>query len=299
MRRSAALRGRGPTGFTFASAKDEQSQAALQELSGRMERFYNSPLSTAYFDCAEEANENWDALDYHRAIREQVTQGAGVLDLGCGSAHAFRNMRSRGISYTGVDWSARQIEENERRFAGSDAMFVAASLYDTKLPEATFDFVLSTYVIEHLVWPHIFLSEMARLIRPGGVGFVLAPEYRRFGRMPSLDYGAPIAPLKMKLKRGMVFSAARHAWRRYYSYPRLLREEYPADTCPFLINLRPTCLAGVYFPDNDAVYCVDSREVLRELEGLGMADVTGEVLDAESDTTQTRGDTCFVAVRKL
>jgi ubiquinone/menaquinone biosynthesis C-methylase UbiE len=283
----------------LASAKDESSQGALQQLSKLMERFYNSESSASYFACAERVNEDWDALEYHQLIREQIAPGMSVLDLGCGSAHAFHNIRARGVSYAGVDWSARQIEENRRRFAGTDAEFVAASLYHTGLPDEGFDCVFSTYVIEHLVWPHQFLSEMIRLLRPGGTAIVLGPEFRRFGRMPSLYYGRPIAPLKEKLRRAQIRSATRHAWMRYHSYPRLLNTRYPADAFPFLINLRPTCLMGKYFPDNDAVYCVDTNEVNRELRELGAEDITSDVLGPKGPTRRSRAQTCFVAVRKL
>jgi ubiquinone/menaquinone biosynthesis C-methylase UbiE len=283
----------------LASAKDERSQGSLQQLSERMERFYNSESSASYFQCAERINEDWDVLEYHQLIREQITPGANVLDLGCGSGHAFRNIRARGFSYIGVDWSARQIEENRRQFSGTDAEFVAASLYRTGLPDEAFDFVFSTYVIEHLVWPHRFLSEMIRLLRPEGTAVILGPEFRRFGRMPSLYYGRPIAPLKQKLKRAQVRSATRHAWMKYHTYPRLLNTRYPADAFPFLINLRPTCLMGEYFPDNDAVYCVDTSEVSRELRELGAEDMTSDVLGPNDPARWSRAHTCFVAVRKL
>jgi ubiquinone/menaquinone biosynthesis C-methylase UbiE len=136
--------------LALASAEGERASGALQQLSKVMERF--SILDRV---CrASGVPSAWpgsDALEDHQLIRDVITPGTNVLDLGCGSAHAFHNMRARGVSYVGVDWSARQIEENRRRFAGADAEFVSASLYRTGLPGEGFDCVFSTYVIEHLV----------------------------------------------------------------------------------------------------------------------------------------------------
>jgi ubiquinone/menaquinone biosynthesis C-methylase UbiE len=264
-----------------------------------MEQFYNSESSTVYFRRAEAVNENWERLPYHRLIRDQIRPRMEVLDLGCGSAHAARNLQDLNIRYTGVDWSTTQIAATKQRFTRRDVTFIAAPLYSTGLPTAAFDFVFSTYVIEHLVWPHRFLAEMVRLLRPGGTAIVLAPEFRAFGRMPSLYYGLPIAPLREKLRRGRLISAVRHSWMKYIMYPRLIRTAYAPDEFPFLINLIPTCLVGEYYPDNDATYCVSTSEIRSELLSLQTEDITDEIMRSSAVDLKHDQLTCFVAVRKF
>jgi ubiquinone/menaquinone biosynthesis C-methylase UbiE len=270
-------------------------------LSTALQTFYNSDVARSYFGLAEEANADEAAYSFHRRIIDAMSAGDAVVDLGCGSAHMMKEIGPSRVTYTGVDWSAQQVRSNEERYAGYQAVFRAASLYSTGLPSASFDVVFSTYVIEHLVWPHLFLREMMRLLRTGGTGVVLAPEFRTFGRIPSLDYGAPIAPLKEKIARRQIRSVARHAWRRYVVFPRAIRNHFPRQRFPFLINCAPTCLSGRYYSDNDAVYFVDSREIREELTRLGAVDITSELmtppprrLDRERSV-----DTCFVAVRKV
>jgi SAM-dependent methyltransferase len=283
---------------TFVSAKHKTAQPALERLNDALISFYNSEVDTEYFECAEAANRDWNSLPYHRIIRQQARPGLRVLDLGCGSAHALQNLQGRGVSYIGVDWSARQVEINRDGSRGLDAEFRTASLYDTGLPDASFDLVFSTYVIEHLVWPHRFLAEAMRLARHDGTVIILGPHFRPFGHMPSLFYGLPVAPLREKLRKGALVSAARHAWTKYVTYPRLLRAEFPPGSFPFLINLAPTCLLGRYYADNDAVYWVSADEVLDELVSLGGTDVTPELLWSSELDRRPDPRTCFVAVRK-
>jgi ubiquinone/menaquinone biosynthesis C-methylase UbiE len=280
---------------------DPDSQQRLEELSTALRAFYNSDAAQSYFGLAEEANTGEAAYGFHRRIIASMSAGDTVVDLGCGSAHILSEIGPSRVTYTGVDWSAQQMRANEERFANYPAVFRAASLYATGLPSASFDVVFSTYVIEHLVWPHLFLREMVRLLRPGGTGVVLAPEFRIFGRIPSLDYGAPVAPLKEKIARRQMRSAARHAWRRYVVLPRTIGTHFPRERFPFLINCAPTCLSGRYYSDNDAVYFVDSREIREELTRLGAVDIVAEVMPRlPSGMGRKRSvDTCFVAVRKV
>jgi SAM-dependent methyltransferase len=255
------------------SATDPAATAALQALNGRLAAYYHRPAIHAYHRMANDANQVWSRPNYQRLIAELAEPGMSVIDMGCGSGHAFRNLQERGVRYLGIDWSAAQMDENARAF-GTGPLFVARSLYDTGLPPSGCDLCFSLYVLEHLVWPHLLLREMVRLTRPGGLMAILCPAFRPRGRIPSLRYGKVVAPLKEKLRRGLWVDAARHLYLRTVHYPWAIRRQYPRERFPFLINPEPSCLEGAYYADNDAVYLVDREEVSDELARQGAADCT-------------------------
>jgi SAM-dependent methyltransferase len=276
----------------LSSATDVGALSDLQLLSCRLASYYQAPEMDGYFRLAHSINADWSQNRFHRQIMRLCTPGMSIVDLGCGSAHAYDNLGGLGIHYVGVDWSGEQIERNRARF-GEKAAFVTASLYDTGLEGGQFDLVMSLFTLEHLVFPHLFLHEAVRLARPGGLIVILCPSFRPYGRIPSLDFGGEVAPLRKKLAGGHARDALRHFFLRNLYYPWVLKRRYPRDRYPFLINLEPSCLRGVYYPDNDAVYFVDRDEVIRELSQLG-AGPDPEIGDQQSK----RGSTCLVVVRR-
>jgi ubiquinone/menaquinone biosynthesis C-methylase UbiE len=279
----------------LVSSTDVAAQSALIDLDRRMSAYYARSSIAEYYDQAHRANAKWQPGTHHWILLEQVKKGMAIVDLGCGSAHAFDNLQGIRPFYTGVDWSEEQIKKNTTRF-GDVAKFVASSLYDTGLPSDDYDLAFSFYVLEHLTWPHRFLREMVRITKPGGLIIIECPHFRPKGRIPSLRYGRRILPLKKKIQSGFLVDGFRHFYDRNIRYPRILRRRYPKAKYPFLINLDPSCLHGEFYPDNDAVYFVDREEVLAELASAGASDATAEIMAGSG--LEADMEPCFVAVRK-
>lgn len=101
-----------------------------------------------------------------------------VLDVGIGTGeHSIalaRALRSRGmcdLSVYGVDVSKRMLEIATEKLAEEQVGFqgVLADGQDLPMPSASFDVVSAAHVIEHARSPLKFMSEMERVLRPGGI----------------------------------------------------------------------------------------------------------------------------------
>lgn len=255
----------------LVSSTDIEVQPALQRLDTELETFYNRADIREYYAFAHGQNRVWNNDSPHALLWELCKPGDRVLDVGCGSAHAADNLKRCNVRYVGLDWSQEQIEANRLRL-GPDCLFSSGSLYDFPYGDAEFDLVFSLYVLEHAVWPDKLLAEMRRVTRPGGMVFILCPEFRRFGRLPSFRYGFSVAPIKEKIRSGRWLDALVHLLLRTFYYPLKLKRL----NRPFLINLVPTCLAGPYYTDNDAVYLACRKEVLTDMIAHGFQDVTAD-----------------------
>jgi ubiquinone/menaquinone biosynthesis C-methylase UbiE len=282
--------------YPFVSAKDPAAQGALEDLDRRMAAYYNRPEMAKYFEVAHSFNAQWTADMPHHVIALECQPGMNVVDLGCGSGHSYINLKDRQVRYVGLDVSREQIRHNRERY-GEGPAFVAASLYESGLPDATFDLSFCTFVLEHIVWPHRFLREMVRITKPGGKVIVLCPHFRPAGRIPSLRYGKRVETLKQRVKRGRLLAALQHLYLRNVHYPRVLSRRFPRDRYPFLINTEPTCLAGAYYADNDAVYFTHRDEIVEELAGLGAVDVTQATARAHGMEEALSG-VCAVVARR-
>jgi SAM-dependent methyltransferase len=110
-----------------------------------------------------------------------------VLDLGCGfGRHAFEVYR-RGANVVAVDRSAQELEQVSGLFramaasgeAPSDvvARTVRADLLALPFPDASFDAVIASEVLEHIPSDIGALAEIARVVRPGGRVAVTVPRW--------------------------------------------------------------------------------------------------------------------------
>ncbi len=91
--------------------------------------------------------------------------GRRVLDYGCGAGPLLRIAKALGAEVVGVEQSA-----NARALARQDGTQVYANITELRRaePDARFDWILLSVVVEHLRQPWDELAELRRLLRPAG-----------------------------------------------------------------------------------------------------------------------------------
>jgi SAM-dependent methyltransferase len=103
------------------------------------------------------------------------TAGTKVLDIGCGngSIHPFLMDRNPSLRVSGIDVAGEVVADAQIAHRN-----VAYDVYDGKqlpYPDASFDAAFTICVMHHVPppeWPS-FLSEMRRVVRPGGIAVVI------------------------------------------------------------------------------------------------------------------------------
>jgi SAM-dependent methyltransferase len=95
-----------------------------------------------------------------------------VLDLGCGIGHSYRELSPR-VS-VGVDLDADVL-------AGQDRETVVADMRRLPFGEGSFASVISIQSIEHVPDPEPVLSEVRRVLEPGGRAVLVTPNRLTFG----------------------------------------------------------------------------------------------------------------------
>ena len=103
-----------------------------------------------------------------RALPEVA--GKDVVELGCGTAYFSAWLARRGARPVGVDVTPAQLEsarQCQQEF-GLAFPLLEAGAEDVPLPDASFDLALSEYGASIWCEPERWLSEAARLLRPGG-----------------------------------------------------------------------------------------------------------------------------------
>ena len=110
------------------------------------------------------------ATDRYRALAATLMRdGARVLHAGCGwDKSRITGPRKDHVQLVGIDVSERAAKLYH-------SPFIRASIDRIPFADASFDLVLSDYVVEHLPEPEQSFREMARVLAPGGHLLIVTP----------------------------------------------------------------------------------------------------------------------------
>lgn len=96
--------------------------------------------------------------------------GLRVVDLGCGTGRYLSHLVQKGASVTGLDFSQGMLNQAREKLPENAPVVLKQADLGERLPlnDASCDLVLSSLVLEHIVDPRQFFSEVHRICRPGG-----------------------------------------------------------------------------------------------------------------------------------
>lgn len=139
-------------------------------------RHYNESVPTV----AEELD-LWGEYHGHRhqmrydlvaaAAREHLQDGGRLLDLGCGAALVADRLADLPVNYVGLDYGDHHITSAAERHdvvSRLQASFVRGDAERLPFADASFDVVVWSEVIEHLMRPELAVWEVARVLRTDG-----------------------------------------------------------------------------------------------------------------------------------
>ncbi len=112
----------------------------------------------------------WDSSHLETVDRLlPLRPGQRVLEVGCGAGHLTRRLAERGIDIIGVDANPQASE-----IAGSDRV-VTMRAETLEFEDDSFDALLSVHAIEHIPSLNEAMTDMARVLKPGGRALLVYP----------------------------------------------------------------------------------------------------------------------------
>jgi len=154
------------TAETTLGRSDFPSEAAWAEW---VRDYYRAEETYDWVDVAEHFKglESFFHRNRRRAVRTLIRRyGARtpMLDAGCGTGLNLAGMPAGSV---GIDLNPRNLELVRRRLPHQVA--VEGDIEDMPFEDESFGTVVCTEVLEHVPYPEKALSEIGRVLRPGGV----------------------------------------------------------------------------------------------------------------------------------
>ena len=120
-------------------------------------------------------HEDWDACaGYHREISARLVEKGKILDLGCGDQSQLAAYRTAERQVWGTDFQVHPRLQHPEWFR------LLGPTGQIPFSAATFDLVTSSWVMEHVETPVIFMREVSRVLRPAGRFVALTVNARHY-----------------------------------------------------------------------------------------------------------------------
>jgi len=110
------------------------------------------------------------------SLRQAVLlAGDASLDVGFGEGYGAEILHGSVADYVGLDASPEAVGHASSHYPFSNVRFEQSDARTIPFDKASFDLVVSFHVLEHIEEPVAYLTEMARVCRPGGRLVVVTP----------------------------------------------------------------------------------------------------------------------------
>lgn len=176
---------------------------------------------------------------YIDEIVSRVKPHQKVLDVGCGTGIVVNRLCQLGLHASGAEVSESSLNIARKKL-GKYSLYAGKAL---PFPSKYFDLVCSYNVIEHVADINIFLSEACRVLKPGGILIIAAPNFLTI----TSSYHYRMAGLKNKIRN---FLLTIHKYLKYkLGLPLVFHKIKPVTRHPFR-------------PDDDAVNLVNPLDLM-------------------------------------
>jgi ubiquinone/menaquinone biosynthesis C-methylase UbiE len=183
--------------------------------------------SPGFFDDLDEYR--FDKLRYlPKVVDFQAYKGKELLEVGCGVGIDLVRFASGGANVTGVDLADKSIELARKNFdqRGLHAELLRADGEGLQFEDDCFDVVYAHGVIQYTASPQQMISELLRVVKPGGEVIMMVYNRKSWLNIMSVTLGVPLEHEDAPVLRKFSISEFKHILRRFPNV-KIVPERFP------------------------------------------------------------------------
>jgi ubiquinone/menaquinone biosynthesis C-methylase UbiE len=159
-------------------------------------------------------------------LKNEDLNGKTLLDGGCGTGWFTKVAIQRGANVTSIDISKKLVQITKDK--NPTARVIECSILEIPFPDNSFDYVISSDVIEHTPNPLKAAEELIRILKPKGKLCITVPN-------KSTWYFTLFIANLLKIRKYQGYEN----WQHYYKFKKFLKSK----------NIRIICYKGIHlFP---------------------------------------------------
>ncbi len=140
-----------------------------------IDHYLKDAVEYDYFAQRDDATEHLD-----RRVREYISSFINkekglILDAGCGKAWVSELFCPKGYNVVSMDISLKNTVEALKRHPFPNHSAIAADVYNLPFKKNTFDYIVASEIIEHVVSPKLFTEHLFDILKPGGILLITTP----------------------------------------------------------------------------------------------------------------------------
>ena len=105
----------------------------------------------------------------YRFIAQYLGSGKRVLDVGCFTGYCSKAFQDMGNEVVGIDASLPAITKAKELYSGPEFYCIDAMNLTTHFAHGSFDVIVASEIIEHVLDPKFFLKQIKEVLQPGGL----------------------------------------------------------------------------------------------------------------------------------
>ena len=105
-----------------------------------------------------------------------------VLDIACGEGYGSALFAKSAAKVYGVDIDEATVKHAKAKYIQPNLEFFQGSCLDIKLPDHSIDILVSFETLEHIEEHDTYLSEIKRVLKPGGIMLISTPNTEEYNK---------------------------------------------------------------------------------------------------------------------
>jgi methionine biosynthesis protein MetW len=106
-------------------------------------------------------------------------KGSLILDVGCGSGSLARRLNANGHTVDGITISEEELRQ-AKPFVRKVFLYNLEGGLPVEIPDGEYDYVICSHVLEHIAYPQKLLTDILRVLKPGGSLIVALPNVMHY-----------------------------------------------------------------------------------------------------------------------